>query len=1150
MPAAKAPKSLATTTANPPPASTAAPWCVRLLGRPCLQRTQPQAQVWLTPKDAALLAVVALDGPIAAAHVAALIWPEAKAQRADTSLRQRLFRLRRDHDAHVVSAGALLQLSSGVQTDLAATLAAIADDADAGRETLLGDLNFDTLPDLADWLRGARERWQAQRDAALAAAAALCEASGAVVRGLAYAQRLAVSEPLSEHAQRRVMRLHYLRGDASAAIAVFERFEARLKDELGARPGAETIELLTTIERGAVTLPLPTQRAVAPASLMRPPRLVGRAVETAALAQAWSSQRVFALHGEAGIGKTRLLGDVAAASEGVLSVQARPGDASITYALLARLLRALLARFNPPLDAARRQQLALVLPELGQAVALAGDAQRLLLQRAVEATLAQALALGLQALILDDLHFADDASVECLQALTLSDDLSALRWGFALRAAEAGAAAMALQRALEDTQRLETVRLAPLNLAQMAELIASLALPGLDAPALAAALLKHSGGNPMFALETLKDMVLAGGHGGHRGAGKASRLPQPSTVAALVQRRLAQLSAPALKLARVAALAGASFSAELAATVLSLHPLDLAEPWHELDVAQVFCEHAFAHDLIFEATRDSVPAPIARLLHRHIAEVLLTRQAAPASLAVHWAGAHEWARAGEAHVQAAGRAQSASQRSHEVEHWRQARDCFDKAGDTQRAFDARCDSIQSLIVVQGVAHADSVIDGLIQDARGDAQQAAALTARAMAALMSADHERGVAAATQAATIARRLASPWPHFEAARLHAAGLAQAGRAVEGLAEIEPLRELVEREGNAEQRGRFWADYAYVLNSARRLRDSAQAMRRAIDNAQELGDLAELATLTSNLATVQGNLGHVDEALELTRRAFALQAELGATDGPTGGAVQTYLGYFSGRCGAYGEALAHLGAAIERFRRDGQTLWVAVASNHLAMLLIELGQFARARQALAYETPTLVSTQARRATISARLDRALAHQSQVHSPHHSPHHSQASAADALALLGPSGDGYTRWLALLDETDTLEAMAAVTRCDEVLRMAAELEYMAVAMRAELLRAFALHRAGRSAQAATALRRLLPKLAEVQPADMYLPDAWWGAVQVYRACQAHDDAAMALAQGLAWVHQRALPHVPEAFRDSFLQRNPTNRALLSAAGGR
>jgi hypothetical protein len=43
---------------------------------------------------------------------------------------------------------------------------------------------------------------------------------------------------------------------------------------------------------------------------------------------------------------------------------------------------------------------------------------------------------------------------------------------------------------------------------------------------------------------------------------------------------------------------------------------------------------------------------------------------------------------------------------------------------------------------------------------------------------------------------------------------------------------------------------------------------------------------------------------------------------------------------------------------------------------------------------------------------------------------------------------------------------------------------------------------------------------------------------------------MALARGALWVRRTALPHVPEAFRDSFLQRNPTNRSLLAAADRR
>ncbi len=69
----------------------------------------------------------------------------------------------------------------------------------------------------------------------------------------ACAQRLADNDPLAEYAQRQLMHLHYLRGDRAAAINVFERFEQRLKDELGTRPSAETIELLATIERGAAT---------------------------------------------------------------------------------------------------------------------------------------------------------------------------------------------------------------------------------------------------------------------------------------------------------------------------------------------------------------------------------------------------------------------------------------------------------------------------------------------------------------------------------------------------------------------------------------------------------------------------------------------------------------------------------------------------------------------------------------------------------------------------------------------------------------------------------------------------------------------------------------------------------------------------------
>src|SRR5512147_3013136 len=71
-------------------------WRLVLLGLPRLVREEPAASRPLSPKDAALLAIVALDGPVAADRVAALVWPSVDARKADTSLRQRLYRLRRE----------------------------------------------------------------------------------------------------------------------------------------------------------------------------------------------------------------------------------------------------------------------------------------------------------------------------------------------------------------------------------------------------------------------------------------------------------------------------------------------------------------------------------------------------------------------------------------------------------------------------------------------------------------------------------------------------------------------------------------------------------------------------------------------------------------------------------------------------------------------------------------------------------------------------------------------------------------------------------------------------------------------------------------------------------------------------------------------
>jgi tetratricopeptide (TPR) repeat protein len=264
-------------------------------------------------------------------------------------------------------------------------------------------------------------------------------------------------------------------------------------------------------------------------------------------------------------------------------------------------------------------------------------------------------------------------------------------------------------------------------------------------------------------------------------------------------------------------------------------------------------------------------------------------------------------------------------------------------------------------------------------------------------------------------------------------------------------------------------------------------------------------------------------------------LQARLGATDGPEGAVVATYAGLYCGMVGRYREALQHLDAALTCFARDKQVVWIAVASNHKAQLLIELGQFARARQALAYEAPTIDHVRARGAAMGARVERALGHSGTAQLDH------------AVAALTPGADPNVRMHVMLESGAGDDPMATVRRCDDVVQMALGLDFAGVAMKARLLRAHALSRAGATDSAAQAMRELVPQLATLQPADLYLAEAWWLAAQVFEASGDSDQALMALAHGAQWIRRVALPEVPDEFRDSFLHRNPTNRALLATA---
>src|SRR5919199_4763441 len=154
---------------------------------------------------------------------------------------------------------------------------------------------------------------------------------------------------------------------------------------------------------------------------MRAP-LIGREEENAVLGRHLAAARrgegsLLLLSGEAGVGKTRLLAELSAAS-GMPSLRGAPVQGSTTpYGPLAAVLRCHLQLRPGGFDGwgPLRAQLALLLPELGDPAAARAD--RATLHEALRCAFTAVAASGPAIVVLDDLHWSDEATLEVLAAL-------------------------------------------------------------------------------------------------------------------------------------------------------------------------------------------------------------------------------------------------------------------------------------------------------------------------------------------------------------------------------------------------------------------------------------------------------------------------------------------------------------------------------------------------------------------------------------------------------------------------------------------------------------------------------------------------------------------------------------------------------------
>ncbi len=254
-------------------------------------------------------------------------------------------------------------------------------------------------------------------------------------------------------------------------------------------------------------------------------------------------------------------------------------------------------------------------------------------------------------LFIDDLHWADAASLRLIRALALDSNLRHLMFTGAYRQDEVAPdhGLAVILRELEDAHiALRSVAVAELNLEDVVRIVAaSLQADVAEVEELADFAHRKSGGNPFFLREFLESLHREGAIAYDADASRWSYEPDtirrqnvPERVADLLARRMAGLAEPSRRILACAACAGNRFEPELIVAALGVSP-EQADEWFEPALAAgliAWSEQAddslespglgvymFSHDRVQQAAYDLAQTGERERMHVDLARALLER---------------------------------------------------------------------------------------------------------------------------------------------------------------------------------------------------------------------------------------------------------------------------------------------------------------------------------------------------------------------------------------------------------------------------------------------------------------------------------------------------------------------------------------------
>ena len=378
-------------------------------------------------------------GPHPRIRLAGLFWPDLTDARARASLRVALFTLRRTledvhGDGYLVadrtSAGLAPDRPRDIDVERFDEFLAAGDPAALAEAVALygGPL----LPDLPDeWVLEAQDDYRLRVAGVCERLGDHAEQAGDLPAAAEWARRAVRFEPLRESGHRALISRLGQAGRPAEALAAYHRCAAVISAELGVEPSAEIQELGRRLGAAAGPRQAPVRKARSrPAS-----PLLGRERELVTVQSWWRAaadggpHRFGLVAGEAGIGKTRLVAELAAV---VGAAGGRPAmgtglelSGGPPFAPWCEVLRELVSQCPAPPQAAEwpavlARLIPVVTARWGRPACPPSPAPELERARLFEAV-AESLAWCSRdrplLLVLDDLHLADVASIALLAYL-------------------------------------------------------------------------------------------------------------------------------------------------------------------------------------------------------------------------------------------------------------------------------------------------------------------------------------------------------------------------------------------------------------------------------------------------------------------------------------------------------------------------------------------------------------------------------------------------------------------------------------------------------------------------------------------------------------------------------------------------------------